>query len=243
MVLSANEGRGFIRLPARRLLCTAPPSPTGLPCEGDGFDAPLLDICERLGVRDKVRCGAHCDDGRFLRPGSLEDVCWLWGDSCSVSVAIVGSRGSRDMPFGLDARGSFGRGFELGRLETGRGRGRAFVVEETEAEVLVLEAVGLITFVVLLNPNLGPVFRYSVEADGRSRIDLAPAVAPAGPGPAARSLLEGEGRVVVTRGAGKRDIGRGRPLDLPAWAGVCSMVTCLYLLDARIATRDANSGA
>lgn len=75
MVLSANEGRDFMRLPARALLCPGPPSPFGLPCDGDGFDAALLDIFERLGVRDKVPCETHCDDGRFLSPGSFEDVC------------------------------------------------------------------------------------------------------------------------------------------------------------------------
>lgn len=151
---------------------------------------------------------------------------------------MVGSRGSRDEPFELDARGSLGRGFALGRLETGRGRGRVFAVEDAEEEVLILEteAVRGATFVVLLdpNPNFGPVLRCSVEADGLSRRDLAPA----GSAPAARSLLDGKGRFVVTRGAGKRDIGRGMPRDLAVGAVFSSMVASRHLVDAWMATRD-----
>lgn len=122
IVLSASDGRGFTTLAARLLLCPAPPASMELPWEGDLSDAPLLDICERLGVRDNEACEVHCDDGRFLRPGSLENECWPWGESCSVSVPIAGSRGSRDRPFELDDRGSFGKGLQqLGRFEAGRG--------------------------------------------------------------------------------------------------------------------------
>lgn len=120
----------------------------------------------------------------------------------------------------MDARGSFGKGFGLGRLETGRDRGRVFALDEAEKDALVFEAAVGIVFVILLNPNLGPVFRCSVEADGRSRVGFAPA----GPAPTSRSFLGGNGRGAVNRGAGKRDIGRGRPLDFPAVAMFSSMV-------------------
>lgn len=125
------------------------------------------------------------------------------------------------------------------------------MVEEAKAEAVVLEAVGgtmfvllfVLLFVQLLNPNRGPVLRCPVEADGRSRIDLAPAGAPAGPAPTARSLLSaGKGRVVVTRGAGKRDIGRGRPLVLPEGAAFSSMAAARDLLGALVITRDGDSG-
>lgn len=50
IVLSASEGRGFISPPARVVFCPAAPSSIGLPCDGDWFEAPLLDIFDRLGV-------------------------------------------------------------------------------------------------------------------------------------------------------------------------------------------------
>lgn len=121
----------------------------------------------------------------------------------------------------MGARGSFGKAFGLGRLETGRDLGKVFAVDEAEKEALVFEAAVGIVFVMLLNPNLGPVFRCSVEAEGRSRVGFAAAGAPAS---TSRSFLGGNGRGAVNRGAGKRDIGRGRPLDFPAVAVFSSMV-------------------
>lgn len=93
-------------------------------------------------------------------------------------------------------------------------------MDEAEKEALPVDAAVGIVFVMLLNPNLGPVFRCSVEAEGRSRVGFAPA----GPAPTSRSFLGGNGRGAVNRGAGKRDIGRGRPLDFPAVAVFSSIV-------------------
>lgn len=93
-------------------------------------------------------------------------------------------------------------------------------MDEAATGALIFEAAVGILFVILLNPNLGPVFRCSVEAEGRSRVGFAPAE----PIPTSRSSLGGNGRGALNRGAGKRDIGRGRPLDFPAAAVFSSMV-------------------
>lgn len=135
----------------------------------------------------------------------------------------------------MEALGSFGRAFKVGRLETGRARGRDFAVEDfavedIDAEALALVAVSGKLLLVLLVPNIGPVFRCSVEADGRSRV----AFAPTGPAVPARLSLDGDGRSVVMRGAGKRDIGRGRPLDLPGVAVFSSMAAFGILLRTQI---------
>lgn len=235
IVLSARDGRDLDDCRARVVLCPAPPSSVLFPCGGDGIDAPLLDTFERLGARclDEVACEIHCDDGRFFRPGSFDDVSWFWGESCSVRVAIVGSRRSREKPLGFDALGSFGRALGAGRLEICCGRGRVLAVEELETEWLAFVAARGAVFVVLLEPNLGPVFRCSVDAEGRSRVVLAP-VGPVAP---ARSVLGCNGRGTVVRGAGKRDIGRGRPLDFPAGAVLSSMAASRSLVERVICQR------
>lgn len=98
---------------------------------------------------------------------------------------------------------------------------------EAEAETWALVAAEGAMLVVLFIPNLGVVFRCSIEAEGRSRVVLR------GPAAPARLSLDSDGRSVVARGAGKRDIGRGRPLDLPAGAVLSSIVALGCLLDAR----------
>lgn len=96
MVLSAKDGRAFT-LFARIVSSPVSSSSCWLLCEGEGVETLTLDIFEMLGVRclDTFAGGVHCADGRDLKPGSFDEGARFCGEFCSVTVAIVGSRGSR----------------------------------------------------------------------------------------------------------------------------------------------------
>lgn len=218
MVLSAKDGRVLGAFP--RFISSPSTSPsTGLLCEYELLEAPALDNFVILGVRFlvSVACETHCDEGLFLSPGSLVEGCWSRGESCSGRVAI-GSRGSRDEPLVFVALGSFGRELEVGRLEIGRDLGSVFAVFEVVAAGFIVAAAAAGRFVMLLMSKLVPVARRSLEAAGRRRLLLASIGTPPCPAPifSARLSFDGDGRSEGVLGMGRRDMGRGRPLDLPA---------------------------
>lgn len=191
----------------------------------DPLDAASLAKFVMLGVRVLVRVGweIHCEDGRFLRPGSFEEGCRSRGPSCSGRAAIDGSRGSLEKPLAtVDDFGRVGWEWIVGRLATGRGLERVFAVVEMAGATLRLAVVGGGMFEMLLVPKTEPVARRSLEADVRSRGVLA---SPGPVGAAARLSLDGARRrgMPVGLGAGRRDIGLGRPLVLPAGSLLSSM--------------------
>lgn len=126
----------------------------------------------------------------------------------------------------MDDFGRVGWEWIVGRLETGRGLERVFAVVEMVGAALRLAVVGGGMFEMLLVPKTEPVARRSLEADVRSRGVLA---SPGPVGAAARLSLDGARRrgMPVGLGAGRRDIGLGRPLVLPAGSLLSSMAVGL----------------
>lgn len=123
----------------------------------------------------------------------------------------------RDKPLPLlDTLWTLGWVLEVGRLEIGRGLGRP------RAEIEFLEAAAEGELVILLIPGdeAGGASR-SLEAAGRKREVLIS-------GAAARLSLDCDGRrtvgMPVDLGMGRRDVGRGRALVLPAWSLLSSIV-------------------
>lgn len=108
----------------------------------------------------------------------------------------------------------------MGRYEAGRGLGRVFAAVGVELVgfVLVIGGGRLVKFPI---PKLGPDFKRSREAEGRKRV---PFTSP----PMLPDMLsfDGDGRRAVDRGVGRRDIGRGSPLDLPGAGTLSSMAEC-----------------
>lgn len=170
---------------------------------------------------DTFACEIHCEDGCFLKPGSLEEVGRSCGESCSVRVAIAESRGSLEWPLVFEALGSLGRGFDVGRLVVDCGRGRAF-----EAEAGMAELGGAAEIVVMLPmTNLDGACNCSREAEGRRRVPLASTEAAIDA--RARLSFDGDGRRRLDLGMGKRDIGLGRPgALLSSIAASCSFALC-----------------
>lgn len=163
------------------------------------------------------------DEGCLLNPGSFDAGSCSRGGSCSGRVAI-GSRGSRDRPLLVVGLGSFGCELVVGRYEVGRGLGRVFCA--VELVDVAVAGFGLLIgggrFVKLPMPKLELAFRRSLEGEGRKRVFL---ISP--PRLARRFSLDADGRTVLGLGIGNRDIGRGRPLDLPATALFSSILICL----------------
>lgn len=169
-----------------------------------------------LGVRFLFSdvCESHWDEGFFLRLGSLVvEGCWSPGEYCSGRLPN-GSRGSLVGPLEFVARGSLGTTLGVGKIETGRGLGRVFAAVVVEVGGLALVVAGGGMFERLLMPKLEAAANRSLEAAGRSRMLFSTLGASATAYPAKLSL-EGDGRGAVDLGMGRRDIGRGRPLDLP----------------------------
>lgn len=225
IVLSAKDGVGGFNARPRIVLSPAPSSSTGLFCECESLDAPPFDMLVILGVRFLFKVEIHCDEGRFLKPGSFVESCWPPGEACSGKLP----RGSRrGMPLVLVALGSFGTELNVGRLEIGRGLWRVFAPLEV---VFVVGAVGLAlliaggTFVRLLIPKLDAAARRSLEAAGRKRMPFPPPSPPPFP---TKLSFDGEGRGAVDLGVGRRDIGRGRPLDLPGMTLLSSIVASAF---------------
>lgn len=210
IVLSARDGRGGFSALPRTVPSPAPPSPSiAFFCEYESLGAPPFDRLEILGVRFLFRdvCESHWDEGFFLRLGSLVvEGCCSPGEYCSGRLP-KGSRGSLDRPLEFVALGSLGKALDVGKLETGRGLGRVFA-----AVAFVVAGGGMLER--LLMPKLEAEAKRSLEAAGRSRLFFSAAGASATPYPAKLSF-EGDGRRAVDLGVGRRDIGRGRPLDLP----------------------------
>lgn len=155
---------------------------------------------------------SHCDDGLFLSPGSLVDGCCSAAEGCSGKL-LKGSRGTLVVPFWLDGLASLEAEPNVGRLEIGRGLGRDFAVLEV---VLVLETAGLLCGMAgraaFFEPKLELAFNRSREAAGRKRMLRPSAKPPPFPN---RLSFDCVVRSAGVLGVGKRDIGLGRPLDLP----------------------------
>lgn len=135
------------------------------------------------------------------------------------------SRGNREKPLCVAGFGSFGWEFEVGRYEVGRGLGRVFAAVGVEwvGFAPVMGGGRLVKFPI---PKLGPVFKRSREAEGRKRVVFA-----SPPRLADRLSFDGDGRMAgVDLGVGRRDIGRGRALDLAAVGLLSSMIECLLLV-------------
>lgn len=222
LVLSAKEGGGLNPLPRSVSSPVESPS-TGLLCEGESF-APPFEMFVMLGVRFRVKVAweIHCDEGRFLKPGSLVDGCLSPGTSCSVRVPRA-SRGRRVELLLFPPLGSLGTVLEVGRLEIGRGLGRVLAVDEIEAAGFVSVILVGGTLALLFVAKADPVARRSLEAAGRKRMLLPSAGFPPYP---TKLSIDGEGRKAVVLGMGRRDMGRGRPLplDLPGGALFSSIV-------------------
>lgn len=147
----------------------------------------------------------------------------------------MGLRGSREKALFVAGLGSFGCEFEVGRYEVGRGLGSVFAAIGVEwaGGALVMGGGKLVKFPI---PKLGLVFKRSLEAEGRKRV-----VFTSGPMPLDKFSFDADGRMAVDLGIGRRDIGRGRPLDLPAAGLFSSMFECILLIlgKSRVeATRD-----
>lgn len=115
----------------------------------------------------------------------------------------------------------------MGRLEVGRGLRSVFAVFEVSAAGFIVAAAAAGKFVVLLMSKPDPVARRSLEAAGRRRMLLASLGIPPFPPPLVshRLSFDGDGRSEGVLGMGRRDIGRGRPLDLPAETLFSSIIT------------------
>lgn len=134
----------------------------------------------------------------------------------------MGSRGNREKALCVVDFENFGWEFEVGRYEVGRGLGRVFAADGVELVgfALVMGGGRLVKFP---TPKLGPGFKRSRDAEGRKRVVLA-----SPPRLADKLSLDGDGRMAgVDLGVGRRDIGRGRALDLAAVGRLSSMVECL----------------
>lgn len=209
MVLSAKDGRGFGNL--ARLVSSVPSFSTGLFCNGELLDDAPADMLLILGVRCLVRVPWYNHDAEacLLSAGNLDVGAWSRGESCS-GRAVMGSRGSREKAWFVVGFGSFGSELEVGRYEVGRGLGRVFAAVGVRLEGFAL-VIGGGRFVKFPIPKLGPALKRSLEAEGRKRVGFAsPPLFPD------KFSLDGDGRMPVDLGVGRRDIGRGRPLDLPA---------------------------
>lgn len=232
MVLSAKDGRGFSDL-ARSKSLVAFSSTAGLFCKSGLLDVPPFDILPMLEVRclAMVPWYSHDADACLLSPGNFDAGTWSGVDSCS-GRAAMGSRGSREKELLIAGFGSFGCDFEVGRYEVGRGLGRVFAAVGIELVgfALVIGGGRLVKFPM---PKLEPAFRRSLEAEGRRRESF-----PSLPMLPDRFSLDGDGRMALDLGVGKRDIGRGRPLDLPVAGLLSSMVECLPLVPKRNNSRD-----
>lgn len=217
IVLSAKDGR-VLEVLAWLASSPASSSTTGLFCTGELLDAPPVDILLKLGVRCRVKVPWYIYDVEtcLLSAGSLEAGAWSRGESCS-GRAAMGPRGSREKALFGACFGSFGWELEVGRYEAGRGRGRVFA-----AIGVALLGFGLVIgggrLVKLPMPKLELGFNRSLEAEGRRRVVLA-----SPPTVADKFSLEGDGRMAGDRGVGRRDIGRGSPLALPAACRLSSM--------------------
>lgn len=206
-VLSANDGRGVLLL-APIISSPAPSSSMGLAWDSESVDSAIdtfvILVLLSLANAD-CEADVHCEDILLLGPGSFEVLAWR-GESCSGSVAIRSRGGGiREKPLLADF-GSFGW---LLRVEIGRGLGRVCVEPKVVCFVVVLGG-GIL--VMLLIPEAAIDANPSLEAAGRRRGFLSS-------DPPARFSLDGEGRMAVGMaedfGIGKREVGRGRALDLP----------------------------
>lgn len=119
-----------------------------------------------------------------------------------------------------DGRGTEGWECAVGRLETGLGLGRVLAALGTDevAGFAAVVAAGAGMPPKVLLPKDGADERRSLDAAGRSRGALVSLRSPAAAGTADgggipdRPVLEGVRRIVlVDLGAGRRDMGRGRP--------------------------------
>lgn len=233
MVLSAKDGRGFsvlVRFTSSRASSSS--STAGLLCKGELLDAPLVDILPMLEVRFLATDPWYNNDAEacLLNPGNFDAGAWFWGESCS-GRAAMGSRGSLEKALFIAGFGSLGCEYEVGRYDVGRGLGRVFAAVGIELVGFTL-VIGGGRFVKFPMPKLEPLFRRSLEAEGRRRVCF-----PSLPMLSDRFSFEGDGRMAVALGAGRRDIGRGRPLDLPA-SLLSSMIECLLLVPGRNNSQD-----
>lgn len=211
IVLSAKEVGGLSAAP-RPVSSPVESASMGLRCEGERAGAPTPDMLVMLGVRFLVMlaCEIHCEDGLFLKPGSLVDGCLSPGPPCSVRVP-KSSRGGRAELLLFPALGSLGTVLEVGRIEIGRGLARVLAVDGVVTAGLVLVLLVGGAFELLFVEEAGPGAKRSLEAAGRNRMLLPSADFPPFP---VKLSIDGEGRRAVVLGMGKRDIGRGRPLPL-----------------------------
>lgn len=236
IVLSAKDGLGGFNVRSRIPSSLTSSSSTGLFCECESLDAAPFDMLVILGVRFlfNVVCEIHWDEGLFLNAGSFVDSCWPPGELACSGKLPRGSRGSRDKPWVFVALGSFGTELNVGRLETGRGLGSVFGPLEdvfgVEAVDLAVVIAGGGMFVRLLMPKLDAAAKRSLEAAGRKRVPRPPSSVPPFP---FKLSFDGDGRSAVDLGVGRRDIGRGRPLDLPGGILVSSIVASDILVSAQ----------